>query len=94
MTYEQAVALAARTSLATPLAQREAVIEALRELAAEMEHGAEYFVNRTLRWSPARQAENNRLISQARDLNRRADLLDPTSFACRAAQQEASNNVS
>lgn len=89
MTYEQAVALAARTSLATPLAQREAVIEALRELAAEFEHGAEYMVNRTLRWSPARQAENNRLISRAADLNRRADLLDPTTFAYKADQNVA-----
>lgn len=87
MTYEQAVALAARTSLATPLAQREAVIEALREVAAEMEHNAEYIVNRTLRWSPDRQAENSRTITQAADLNRRADLLDPTSYASRAMRR-------
>jgi hypothetical protein len=53
--------------------------DALREAARQLEHQAEFNMSRTVRWSAARQAENNRLISQSRELHDRADALEPHS---------------
>lgn len=50
--------------------------QVLREKAAEIEHDTEYNYNRTLSWTPRRQANNNRRIAEARELRERADKLD------------------
>lgn len=50
--------------------------EALREVAEEMSHNAEYNVNRAWKLSPREQAANNRLIRTVRELQARADELE------------------
>lgn len=54
----------------------DARVQALRAASAEFEHRAEFNAGITVRWSPARQAANNRLISQSRELSDRADALE------------------
>lgn len=62
--------------------------DALREVARTIEHGCEFNVSRTLRWSAARQAENNRLVGQSRELYARADALDRPAQSIPSAQDE------
>lgn len=47
--------------------------EALREAAESLEHSAEFNLDRTRGWSAAEIAENNRMISQSRELWDRYD---------------------
>jgi hypothetical protein len=50
--------------------------EKVSEVALSLEHDAEFNANETMGWSRARQADNNRLITQSRELFALADRIE------------------